>query len=114
MKQFLLGDPAAIIIHPSVLKSPLNKYNELERILANNKRYVPLGDLGYYVVNPYYFIYDTRSIGSLFYGKNINKEEAYEEWKSYLMANESFSDFSLKYRMSLKFLEDFKNDKNVK
>ena len=113
LKLFLTGDPAAIIIHPNVLESPLNKYRELERILTNNKRYIPLGDSGYYVVNPYYFIYDTRSIGSLLYGQIINKEHVCEEWKNHLMANEPFPDFSLKYRMSLQFLEDFKNDKNV-
>lgn len=113
LKKYLDGDPAAIIIHPNVLQSEINEYGELEYLLKNKKGFVQLGDTNYFLVNPYYFIFETRSIGSLLFGKKIDKKQVCEEWLNYIMTNRDFKDFDTKYKLSLQFLDTFKNDNSV-
>lgn len=108
--QYLPDDPAAIILHANLLSMPLNEYGEVTRILSDKKRYRPIGNTSFFLVNPYYFIYDTKRYGGMLSGNVRTKKELCDKWERQIMKNEGHLE---KYNLSLEFLHEFENDNEV-
>ena len=111
LKAFLDGDPAAIIVHENVFDAPINAFSELTRLFEEqNKRFSRIGDTNYFLVNPYYFIYETKIITSMLFGKTNDKKEMCNTWRNIIKSNEQYSS---KYKLSLTALDSFESDDSI-
>lgn len=108
LKSFLNGDPAAILINKSVFNSPLNSNNELYNLFIDAKhKYNEIEESRFFIVNPYYFIAETKFYEFSCYGERVKYKNLCRSRREIINKNGENKE---KYRFSLKFLDEFEKD----
>lgn len=102
--------PAMILIDNNFLKSQLNKYNELSDFVFRKefKRFRNLVN-GYYLVNPFYFIYEIKKYSAILWHEEIHKDFLVKDWNDKIGRNINHLE---KYWLTKEFLSLFSKDKD--